>query len=145
MALIRGSLVTVVLQGAYGKPRPALIIQSNLFDQHPSVTILPITSKLREAPLFRFNIQPNTDNGLKKISQAMLDKAHTIPIDKVGKTIGKLSKKRHVANQPRISAIFWSRLILKILKISEIMQMTEKSVKILPIPQGRSCSHLQNP
>ena len=93
MALIRGSLVTVVLQGAYGKPRPALIIQSNLFDQHPSVTILPITSKLREAPLFRFNIQPNTDNGLKKISQAMLDKAHTIPIDKIGKTIGKLSKK----------------------------------------------------
>jgi len=30
---------------------------------------------------------------LKKISQAMLDKAHTIPIDKIGKTIGKLSKK----------------------------------------------------
>jgi mRNA interferase MazF len=45
--------VAVVLQGAYGQPRPALVIQSDLFAQHPSVTILPVTSELRETPLFR--------------------------------------------------------------------------------------------
>ena len=55
----RGDLVTVSLPGAYGKPRPALIIQSNLFDDHPSVTVLPITSELRETPLFRITLEPS--------------------------------------------------------------------------------------
>ena len=36
----RGDLVTIALPGAYGKPRPALVIQSDLFDEHPSVTVL---------------------------------------------------------------------------------------------------------
>jgi mRNA interferase MazF len=39
----RGDLVTVALPGDLGKPRPALIIQSDLFDAHPSVAILPVT------------------------------------------------------------------------------------------------------
>lgn len=54
----RGDLVTIALQGAYGKPRPALIIQSDLFDEHPSVTVLPVTSELRETPLFRVMLDP---------------------------------------------------------------------------------------
>lgn len=33
----RGDVVTVVLPGAFGKPRPALVIQSDLFADHPSV------------------------------------------------------------------------------------------------------------
>ena len=53
----RGDLVTIVLQGAYGKPRPALIIQSDLFAEHPSVTIIPITSELRDTPLFRVPVR----------------------------------------------------------------------------------------
>ncbi|CAG0948811.1 partial putative endoribonuclease MazF, partial [Geobacteraceae bacterium] len=40
----RGDLVTVALQGDLGKPRPALVIQSDLFDMHPSITVLPVTS-----------------------------------------------------------------------------------------------------
>lgn len=46
----RGDVVTVALQGDLGKPRPALVIQSDLFDAHPSVTILPLTSDLRATP-----------------------------------------------------------------------------------------------
>ena len=42
----RGDLVVVSLKGDYGKPRPALIVQSDLFDQHPSVTLMPVTSEL---------------------------------------------------------------------------------------------------
>ncbi|MER2518144.1 MAG: type II toxin-antitoxin system PemK/MazF family toxin, partial [Candidatus Accumulibacter phosphatis] len=60
----RGNLVTIVLQGAYGKPRPALVVQSDLFATHPSVTILPVTSELRETPLFRVEIKPTAENGL---------------------------------------------------------------------------------
>ncbi|MFA8387901.1 MAG: type II toxin-antitoxin system PemK/MazF family toxin [Pelagibaca sp.] len=49
MDLRRGDLVTVALQGAYGKPRPTLVIQSDQFAGLGSVTILPITSTLLEA------------------------------------------------------------------------------------------------
>lgn len=86
----RGDLVTIALQGDYGKPRPALVIQSDLFDEHPSVTILPVTSELRETPLFRIMVQPNADNGLEKPSQIMVDKTQTIPREKIGKTFGRL-------------------------------------------------------
>ena len=55
----RGNVVTVAVQGDLGKPRPALVIQSDLFDAHPSVTILPVTSDLRDTPLFRITVQPS--------------------------------------------------------------------------------------
>ena len=89
----RGDLVTVVLQGAYGKPRPALVIQSDLFDLHPSVTILPVTSELRDTPLFRVSIEANSENGLQKLSQIMVDKAQTIPREKIGEVIGAIDDK----------------------------------------------------
>lgn len=89
----RGDFVTVVLQGAYGKPRPALVIQSDLFDLHPSVTILPVTSELRDTPLFRVSVEANSENGLQKLSQIMVDKAQTIPREKIGKTIGTVDDK----------------------------------------------------
>jgi len=87
----RGELVTVSLSGDYGKPRPALIIQSNLFDDHPSVTILPITSDLRETPLFRITIEPSEENGLRKSSQVMIDKIHTVSRDKLSEPFGTLN------------------------------------------------------
>lgn len=87
----RGDLVTVSLSGDYGKPRPALVIQSDLFDEHPSVSILPITSELRDTPLFRITIKPSKENGLQKISQVMIDKTHTVSRQKIGKSFGKLN------------------------------------------------------
>lgn len=86
----RGDVVTIALQGDYGKPRPALVVQSDLFDAHPSVTVLPITSELRETPLFRVDVEPNDANGLRKKSQVMVDKAQTVARGKVGKTCGHL-------------------------------------------------------
>jgi mRNA interferase MazF len=86
----RGDLVTVALQGDIGKPRPALVIQSNLFDAHPSVIILPVTSELRVAPLFRITMNPSESNGLKKASQVMVDKPQSIACAKVGTVFGRL-------------------------------------------------------
>ena len=80
----RGDIVTIALPGAYGKPRPALVIQSDFFAEHPSITVLPITSELRETPLFRIGIGPNAVNGLRVESQIMVDKAHTLPAKKSG-------------------------------------------------------------
>jgi mRNA interferase MazF len=86
----RGDLVTIALSGDYGKPRPALVIQSDLFDQHPSVTILPLTSELRKTPLFRITVEPDPGNGLRKPSQVMIDKTQTVPREKISSTIGRL-------------------------------------------------------
>ncbi|MEZ1817420.1 type II toxin-antitoxin system PemK/MazF family toxin, partial [Pseudomonas aeruginosa] len=44
----RGDLVTVALQGDYGKPRPALVIQSDQFPGTASVVVLPVTSTLMD-------------------------------------------------------------------------------------------------
>ena len=86
----RGDLVTVALSGDYGKPRPALIIQDDAFDVHPSVTVLPLTSELHDAPLFRITIDPGKSTGLKKRSQAMVDKTITVRRDKLGEKIGSV-------------------------------------------------------
>lgn len=102
----RGDIVSIVLPGAYGKPRPALVVQSDLFDALPSVTILPITSELRTAPLLRISIEPTTDNGLRKNSQVMVDKAQTVPRDKVGATIGRLHEDTVVAVDRALAVFF---------------------------------------
>jgi len=86
----RGDLVTIALQGDFGKPRPALIVQSDLFDEHPSVTILPITSVLRETPLFRIRVLPNSVNGLQKTSDIMADKVQSVPRERIGDTFGHI-------------------------------------------------------
>ena len=86
----RGDVVSVVLPGSYGKPRPALIVRSDFLDEHPSVTILPVTSELRDTPLFRVTVQPMSQNGLLKTSQVMVDKTHTVPRNKIGTILGHL-------------------------------------------------------
>ena len=86
----RGDLVTVPLSGSYGKPRPALVIQSDLFKEHPSITILPVTSELRDTPIFRITLQPTKKNGLQKPSQIMVDKTHTLPREKIGPLFGRV-------------------------------------------------------
>ena len=75
----RGDLVPIVQPGAYGKPQPALVMQSDLFNVHPSVTILPLTSNLRNAPLFRIRVEPSNENNLHVTSEIMVDKITTVP------------------------------------------------------------------
>jgi mRNA interferase MazF len=88
----RGDLVTIALQGDYGKPRPALIVQSDLFNEHPSVTILPVTSEPRRLPLFRVPVNPSQANGLNKPSEIMIDKAQTVSREKIGEVFGHLAE-----------------------------------------------------
>ncbi|PKO62155.1 MAG: growth inhibitor PemK [Betaproteobacteria bacterium HGW-Betaproteobacteria-18] len=90
----RGDLVTIALQGDYGKPRPALIVQSDLFDEHPSVTILPVTSELRETPLFRIRVEPNAANGLQKTSDIMVDKAQSVSRERIGNAFGHVCEEQ---------------------------------------------------
>jgi mRNA interferase MazF len=88
----RGDLVIVALAGDYGKPRPALIIQSDAFADHPSVTVLLLTSDVINSPRTRISVPPNSVTGLSKLSQVMIDKAMTVPRAKVGKLIGRVDE-----------------------------------------------------
>jgi mRNA interferase MazF len=101
----RGDIVTIALPGAYGKPRPALIVQSDLFDTLASITVLPVTSELRTAPLLRIAVEPTADNGLRRKSQIMVDKTQTVSRDKVGDTIGRLHQDTLIAVD-RAMAVF---------------------------------------
>ncbi len=87
---MRGHLVTIALQGDFGKPRPALVVQSDFFQNHPSVTVLPVTSDIRDTPLFRVLVQPSQENGLRVTSQVMIDKAMTVASERLGEPIGHL-------------------------------------------------------
>ena len=91
-ALRRGTVVTVASPGAYsGKPRPAVVVQADRWLQaHPSVTLCPLTSTLRQAPLVRVAVKPSLRNGLHKPSQLMVDKLFTVPIQALGEVVGQL-------------------------------------------------------
>jgi mRNA interferase MazF len=86
----RGDIVVVAVRGPYtGKPRPALIVQSDLFNStHSSVSICLITTEFVEAPLFRIALAPGTRSGLRKPSQIMTDKIVSIPRDQISSIIG---------------------------------------------------------
>jgi mRNA interferase MazF len=91
-ALRRGTVVTVASPGAYsGKPRPAVVVQADRWLQaHPSVTLCPLTSTIRQAPLVRIAVEPSPRNGLRKPSQLMADKLFTVPLAAVGEMVGQL-------------------------------------------------------
>ncbi len=84
---MRGDFVTVAMQEDFGKPRPALVIQADLFVEHASVTVLPLSGI---APLLRVTLQPSARNGLQKPSQVMVDKAVTVKRDKLGESFGHI-------------------------------------------------------
>ena len=86
----RGDFVTVATPGDYGKPRPALIVQNDLFDALPSVVLLPLTSTLRDdADQIRIDVAPSVENGLREKSQIAIDKMTVVPASKIGHTIGR--------------------------------------------------------
>ena len=90
----RGDLIQVATPGDYGKPRPALVVQTDLFAEHPSMTICLLTTHLQQTPLFRHTVDPCPENGLAAPSQIQIDKIMTIPRQKVGQTIGTLTEKQ---------------------------------------------------
>lgn len=83
-------MVTVALQGDFGKPRPALLVQSDRFETSATVTVLLISSTLVDAPLFRVSVEPSVENGLQVASQVMVDKAMTVRRERIGAVIGRL-------------------------------------------------------
>ncbi|MBN9508742.1 MAG: type II toxin-antitoxin system PemK/MazF family toxin [Alphaproteobacteria bacterium] len=88
----RGDVVVVAAAGDYGKPRPAVVVQTNAFPEtHPSVVICQMTSDVVDAPDFRVTIEPNEENGLRARSQVMADKPVTVRRERIGQLVGRLT------------------------------------------------------
>lgn len=88
----RGDIVICVLSRDYGKPRPAVVVQSDLYNPtHASVTLCPLISHLIEAPLFCLSVKDNARNGLDSDSQVMVDKMVSVKSEKVRDRIGAIA------------------------------------------------------
>jgi mRNA interferase MazF len=91
MQMQRGDVIVVAAAGDYGKPRPAVIVQTDAFPQsHASVVLCQLTSELVDAPDFRVTIEPKPENGLRLKSQVMADKPVTVKRERIGQKIGHL-------------------------------------------------------
>lgn len=88
----RGDIVTVTAAGDYGKPRPAVVVQSDYLTDAGlgSLIVCLISGHLEEAPAFRLSVEPTPGNGLRKPSQIMIDKVATVRRSRIGKRIGRL-------------------------------------------------------
>jgi len=89
--LRRGEIWTVAGGPDYaGKPRPAVVLQDERFDDTASVTLCPLTISPTVAPLFRLPVEPSAINGLRRDSRLMVDKLTTVPKSKIGARLGRL-------------------------------------------------------
>lgn len=88
----RGDLVTVAASGDYGKPRPALIVQSDWILNVDSVILCPLTTFERDAPLFRLTVEANALTGLRRPSQIMVEKIRSVRRTRCGPVIGCLDQ-----------------------------------------------------
>lgn len=95
--MIRGELWTVA-GGVYAtKPCPALIIQDDVFDSTDSVTVMPLTSDLLDAPLLRIRILSGELSGLERDSDVMVDKLTTVRRANVASRVGRLTSEQLAA------------------------------------------------
>jgi mRNA interferase MazF len=93
LEITRGDVVVSSSPGDFGKPRPAVVVQSDLFNPtHSSIVICPITSHLVDAPLFRLSISPSRENGLKTESQIMVDNITAVRREHIAKKIGRINE-----------------------------------------------------
>lgn len=75
-----------------GKPRPAVIIQGDVFAGTASITLCPFTTHVVDAPLIRLPIEPTRLNGLNATSHVMVDKITTVAKSKMQKRVGRLTE-----------------------------------------------------
>jgi len=91
--LRRGDIVTAVFPGEYGKPRPAIVIETDVLPGTSSVLLCMITSEVREEIVQRrILIAPSPDNGLQVRSQIQVDKIFAIKRTRCGEIVGRLEE-----------------------------------------------------
>ena len=94
-----------VAGGVYAsKPRPALILQDDVFGETSSVTVAPLTSTLTDAPLLRYRVEANDISGLATGSDVLIDKITTVRRTNVRARVGRLSSQQMIEVERLIAA-----------------------------------------
>lgn len=107
MAVARGDVVVIAAPGDFGKPRPAVVVQTDhLNGLIDSVLVCPLTSDLARADSFRITVTPTPDNGLRSVSQIMVEKATAIRLQRVGAKIGRLDERSTLELNRALSFVF---------------------------------------
>ncbi len=94
----RGDIVTVAPPGDDGKPRPAVVVQTDVLTElgSQSLILCLMSSAEMQSPLFRIAVEPTEANGLNRPSQIMVDKLLTVPRKKIAGAIGSLTDEQMV-------------------------------------------------
>jgi mRNA interferase MazF len=92
--MTRGDVVSIADRGGdfTGRPRPAVIVQSDLFATLNSVTVCPLTSTDADSPVLRLRVDPTAELRLDRTSWIAIDKITTVRRDRIGRPIGRLSQ-----------------------------------------------------
>ncbi len=101
----RGDIVIVSAPGDYGKPRPAVVIQSDWLAHTDSVLVALMTSVLFAAPIYRLRVEPTAETGLETPSQVMVEKIVALPREKCSAKIGRLDDATLIALNHRLSVV----------------------------------------
>jgi mRNA interferase MazF len=88
----RGDIVLTVLPGDYGKPRPAVVVQSDQLNEGDcsSVVVCPMTSFESDGSRIRIILTPTVQNGLSAQSEVMVEKLAAVPVRRLRRVIGRL-------------------------------------------------------
>ncbi len=88
----RGDIIVVSTRGDHGKPRPAVVIQSDFIDDTDSVLVVLMTTTVRDTSVYRMLVAPDDTNGLRQLTQVMTDKIYSVIKTKCGGIIGCINK-----------------------------------------------------
>lgn len=90
MDVRRGDLITIAVSGDYGKPRRALVIQSDFLPETDSVPVCLLTTHRKDTPVFRLSLMAIEQAGLREASQVMIDKIMAAQRNRCGLPIGRV-------------------------------------------------------
>jgi mRNA interferase MazF len=87
----RGDVVISVFSGGYGRPGPAVAVQSDAFNPtHASVALCPSSTEQTGLTLFRLALSASNTNGLRHDSEVMIDKVGAVDRSKIRQRVGRL-------------------------------------------------------
>jgi mRNA interferase MazF len=88
----RGDLVLAAVKGDYGKPRPHLVVQSDLLVTYGygSVLVCPLTTTLTGGALCRVPVEATAETGLQQRSEIQVEKLQAPSRERLRDVIGRV-------------------------------------------------------
>jgi mRNA interferase MazF len=72
------------------KPRPFLVVQSDVFAEHATVSVCPLTCVTSDTNLFRVPLEASPDTGLHDAAEIQVDKLDSLARDEIVKIVGTI-------------------------------------------------------